>query len=455
MRVVFATAELSPVAAVGGLAAAAAGLVGALRRSGADVELLLPDYGTIDTTGSEVIELDVPQWAGPASIHVVEHPVAGRIHLVSCPGLARSHPYLQPDGQGWLDNIDRFLRFSQAVAAWVLLSKPDVLHLNDWHTGTVLAALDDPPPTVLSLHNLAHQGHGPGSWLASIGPRAEHFEWWGGINQLSGAIALADRIVAVSPHHADEIRRPGGGFGLDAAVRARGDAVTGILNGIDTAVWNPADDPLLPATFSSGDLGGKDLCRDTLLGRLGLSDDGSLLAVAVTRLTDQKGIDLMVPTLELLDDLPLNVGILGAGDADLAAQLAEIADRSERFAFIDGYDEALSHLMFAGADLFVMPSRFEPCGLTQMQAMRYGTIPVVTPVGGLVDTVPDLDREPRTGRGVVARAAEPVAIASALHRAVRRFGQRRLTTIRRRLMTIDWSWDAPAAEYRRIYDQIS
>ncbi len=455
MRVTFATAELSPLAAVGGLAAAAAGLIDALRRAEITVDVLLPDYGGHNLAVLDRIELDVPTWAGPAHVNLVEHPTAGALHLVDAPGLARSHPYLQPDGNGWLDNTDRFMRFSAAVAEWARVSQPDIVHLNDWHTATALAALDPAPPTVLSLHNLAHQGTTTADWLGRLGPRSRHFEWWGGVNPLSGAIALADAIVAVSPHHATEIVADGGGFGLEEPLRLRGSAVSGILNGIDTTTWNPATDPHLPAAFSSGDLSGKETCRDALRTRLGLVNDFSLLAVVVTRLTDQKGIDLLLPSIDLLEELGMQLAILGSGDRMLSQRLAALAATHERFAFVDGYDEQLAHLMFAGGDLFLMPSRFEPCGLTQMQAMRYGTIPVVTGVGGLVDTVTDLDSHPRTGRGIVALAVTETALVSALHRASRRFGQRKLATIRKRLMAIDWSWDAPAQDYIALYERLS
>ena len=175
--------------------------------------------------------------------------------------------------------------------------------------------------------------------------------------------------------------------------------------------------------------------------------------MCVTRLTDQKGIDLLEPVVPLLDEFPLRLAVLGSGERDLADRLAVLGDRfGDRFAFVEGYDESLAHLMFAGADLFVMPSRFEPCGLAQMQAMRYGAIPVVTAVGGLVDTVPDAERHPRVGRGFVASEPSVAALLSTLHRAVRRCGdRRRLETLRRRVMSVDWSWDAPAAEYRAIY----
>ena len=457
VRITFATAELAPLATVGGLAAAASGLVGALSRAGVEVDVLLPDYGGVELADEERIRLVLPDWAGPGSIRVGEHPIAGRVHLVEVPGIARSHPYLQPDGRGWLDNTERFLRFARAVAAFVESTRPDVAHLNDWHTATALAAIAPGVPSVLSLHNLAHQGATGSEWLEVIGPRGHHYEWWGGMNPLTGAIALADRVVAVSPHHASEILSVDGGFGLDGPLRDRGGAVSGILNGIDTSLWDPASDPALPASFSVDDPEPRDQSRAALTERLGFADDGQLLAVAVTRLTDQKGIDLLEPVVPLLDEFPMRLAVLGSGERDLADRLGALSiAHPERFAFVEGYDEQLAHLMFAGSDLFVMPSRFEPCGLTQMQAMRYGSIPVVTGVGGLVDTVPDVDAHPRAGRGFVADGAEVGPIISALHRAARRCSdRRRLSTLRRRVMSVDWSWDGPAREYVEIYGQLS
>ena len=455
VRVTFASAEFSPIASVGGLAAAAAGLVGALRRSGVDVDVLLPDYNAISDGVVGAVELDVPLWAGPATAKRLEHPVAGPIYLIEVPGVAKSHPYLQPDGNGWLDNTDRFMRFSAAVAAFIRQTSPDVVHLNDWHTASALAMLDPLPSSVLSLHNLAHQGATGGEWLDRLGPQSAHFEWWGGFNPLSGAIALADKVVAVSPNHATEIVSDGQGFGLEEPLRARGDSLIGILNGIDTAIWSPEHDEHIPASFSATELAGKAICRDAIVHELNLADDDSLLAVAVTRLTDQKGIDLLLPLIELLDEIPLRLALLGSGDRLLSEQLAAASQGSSRFTFVDGYDEALSHRLIAGADLFLMPSRFEPCGLTQMQAMRYGPIPIVTPVGGLVDTVPDVDAYPRRGRGFVMAEISSTALVSAVHRAVRRCSGRRLDTLRKRVMSIDWSWDAPAKEFIKIYRDIS
>ncbi len=252
MRVLFATAELAPIAAVGGLAQAAAGLVAELRAQGVDVDLVMPDYGGIELDRAVTHDLAVPAWAGPASVRSGVHADAGPLSVVTAPGLARSHPYLQPDGHGWPDNDRRFLSFCQAVAAIVEATQPDIVHLNDWHTGATLAALDGSIASVLSLHNVAYQGFTDGAWLRHLGPRARHYEWFGGTNPLSGAIALADAIVAVSPTHAREILTPEGGFGLDGPLRNRWAAVSGILNGIDTTVWDPETDPGAGAQLLGG-----------------------------------------------------------------------------------------------------------------------------------------------------------------------------------------------------------
>jgi starch synthase len=236
----------------------------------------------------------------------------------------------------------------------------------------------------------------------------------------------------------------------------RGDALLGILNGIDTDVWDPTTDPHLAATFTSKDLSGRAANRSAVLDRFGLPGDDTPLATVVTRLTDQKGVDLIEPLVPVLGEVPLRIAVLGAGDAAQAARLHELAGRHpDRFAFVEGYDEQLSHRMFAGADLYLMPSRFEPCGLTQMQAMRYGAIPVVTAVGGLVDTVVDVDAEPRAGTGFVAARADTLHLLAAVFRASRRItDRRRRDAISKRGMAIDWSWRQPAAQYIELYRRV-
>lgn len=485
MRVVFATAELAPIAAVGGLAQAAAGLTTELRRQGVEVDIVLPDYGAAELADERIEPLAVPEWAGPVSIRSGVHPVAGRLHLVSSPSLKRSHPYLQPDGSGWPDNTERFMSFSAAIAAYVAARPPDVLHLNDWHTGAALAAVDPSVPSVLSLHNLAYQGTTDGSWLTRIGPRADHFEWYGGTNPLSGAIALADAVVAVSPTYATEILTPAGGFGLDGALRNRWAAVSGILNGIDDAAWDPATDRSLVANYSAtGTAGDRNAAKaanraevasrvgwvgddtvgwvgDDTVGWVGddtvgwVGDDGRPLAVMVTRLTDQKGVDVVTPIVAVLDDLPMRLVVLGTGEAVIASELRDAAAaHPESFAFVEAYDDDFAHLLFGAADVYLMPSRFEPCGLAQMQAMRYGALPVVTDVGGLHDTVVDADRH-RNGTGFVAPAVTGAAVTAALFRASRRLSNRRQReSMVRRAMRIDWSWREPVRRYIALYERL-
>ncbi len=351
--------------------------------------------------------------------------------------------------------------FSAAIAAFVAPRPPDLLHVNDWHTGAALAAVDPSVPTVLSLHNLAYQGTTDGSWLTRIGPRAAHYEWYGGTNPLSGAIALADAVVAVSPTYATEILTPEGGFGLDGALRDRWAAVSGILNGIDDVAWDPATDTALAATYSAADstderAAAKAANRAEVSSRVGWEDDDARpLAVMVTRLTDQKGVDLVAPLAPVLGDIPLRLVVLGTGEARLADDLrAAAAAHRGSFAFVEAYDDAFAHLLFGAADLYLMPSRFEPCGLAQMQAMRYGALPVVTDVGGLHDTVVDADRQ-RNGTGFVAPAPTEAAVTAALFRAARRLSNRRQReSMTKRAMGIDWSWRDPVRRYIALSERL-
>ncbi len=456
MKVLFATAELSPLVRVGGLAAAAAGLAEELRRLDVDVEIALPDYSGMPLEGEQVVELDVASWAAPARARRGRTADGLDVTLIDVPGIARRHPYLQPDGQGWPDNDERFFRFSAAIAALAQRRRPDVLHLNDWHTASALAHLDRPIPTMLTIHTLGYQGRANGGWLKALPYQRDAFELVGDVNPLAGAIRLADVVVTVSPTYAQEILTPEGGFGLDGLLADRGRALVGIRNGIDTEAWDPATDVHLPARYALSDMSGKDADRAALRDELGLGDVTGPLAVVVTRLADQKGVDLIVPLLAFLDRLPCQIAVLGDGDEQLAASLtAAAALQPGRVAFVRGYDEALAHRMFAGGDLLLMPSRFEPCGLAQMQAMRYGALPVVTDVGGLHDTVVDVDTDPARGTGVMAASATSVHLLDAWHRAVRAYGNRaRRDAMRRRGMSADWSWREPALahieQYRRI-----
>ena len=456
MKVLFAASEMSPVASVGGLAVAAAGLVRALRDAGVEVTVALPDYGDVELEAPSTVHLDVPAWAGPAVARRGVVDGAGPITLVRAYGSVRPHPYTQADGTGWPDNDRRFFAFSAAVAALVELERPDVLHLNDWHTSVVLAYLYPRPPTVLTIHNLAHQGRTNAGWLLGLPHFREAFARDGDCNALVGGLRLADAIVAVSPTYGREILTKEWGVGVDDVLRARHDRLFGILNGIDTAVWDPAHDPYVVEPYSWGDMGGKAVARRAVLEELGLPDLSGPLLVMVSRLVAQKGVDLLLPSLAMVERMPLQVAVLGDGNLALAEALVESAGRQPtRVAFRQGYDERLAHALFAGGDLLAMPSRFEPCGLAQMQAMRYGTIPIVTDVGGLRDTVVDVDTNPRQGTGVVAAVPTALALLDALHRGVRAHSApARRRAMQKRGMAIDWSWAAPARQHLDLYEQL-
>jgi starch synthase len=443
MRVLFASAELTPVAAVGGLAQVATGLVRELRRQGAEVEVALPDYTGDELADEQRIELDVPGF--------------GALTLVSVPGIERPHPYQDANGEGWADNDARFFAFSAAAAALARSAGHDVVHLNDWHTAAAASWAHGAVPVVLSVHNLAYQGWAGLEWIERLGPQAAAFARDGATNPLAGAIALADAVVVVSPTFRDEVLLPETGAGLDGLLREKGDALVGILNGIDADDWNPMADPYLPAPFGADDLSGKALARAALLDRVGLPERPGPLAVSVTRLAEQKGIDLLLPLVPELDRLGLQVAILGSGDAELARALREAAtSHAGSLAYVEAYDESLAHLLFAGGDLFLMPSRFEPCGLGQMQAMRYGTLPVVTDVGGLHDTVTDLDEGPASGTGWRAVAVDTPSFRNALVRAVSGWSDPDVRrAAQRRGMTTDWSWSGPAARYLAVYRRLT
>lgn len=456
MKILFATAELAPVARVGGLAEAASGLVRALRAAGVDVQVVLPDYDDVDLADETRVEIRLADWAGTARIRTGRHDDAGELSLVDVPGMRRDHPYVDASGEGWPDNDNRFMAFSAAVAALTAQMRPDVLHLNDWHTAAAVGLLEHPVPTVLTIHTLGYQGVSGEEWLDRLLVGADRFAWYGGTNPLGGAIDLVDRVIAVSPNYAREIVTPAGGMGLDGRLAALGDRLIGIRNGIDTSVWSPSVDTKIAAPFGVGDLAGRDICRAALRERVGWRDDGTPIASVVTRLVDQKGVDLLIDAARYLGGMPLRLAVLGAGDRALADGLRALAEAApEQVWFHDGYDESLAHQLFAGGDLFVMPSRFEPCGLAQMQAMAYGAIPVVTRVGGLVDTVIDADADRAAGNGFTSPVDVP-GLVDALHRGVRALrSSRRRAAIQRRGMAADWSWDAPAAQHLAIYRDVA
>jgi len=454
ISLLFATAELTPLVSAGGLAEAAAGLTGALRDLDVDVTVAVPDYFRFELDDERTIELDGPDWAMPASARLGTHPFLGNLALIDVPGIERPDPYVDADGEGWSDNDVRFAAFSAAIASLASVLAVDLVHLNDWHTALAPPFLDEHIPSVLTIHNLGHQGQAGAEWLHRLPTRRDDYAWGDGVNLLAGAIRAVDAVTTVSPTYATEILSSADGMGLELRLAERQDDLVGIRNGIDIRTWDPALDAHAP-NYSVTDLNAKDAARAALLDHAGWTDSGEPVIIMVTRLVEQKGVDLAFEAARFLEGMKARMVVLGSGErrlADWGQWLQET--QPERVWFYDGYDRAFSHLLFAGGDLLLMPSRFEPCGLAQMQAMAYGTLPIVTGVGGLTDTVIDADLHP-DGNGFVASEIDESGIVDAIHRALRshRHAGRR-QAIQRRGMSTDWSWAEPAQRYVDLYRSV-
>jgi len=373
-------------------------------------------------------------------------------------------PYSGPGGDWW-DNPQRFAALSWAAAAMardgVAGWKPDILHAHDWQAGLAPAYLayhgSGGVRTVLTVHNIAFQGWAPASLLTQLRLPAAQFhpsalEYYGGLSSLKAGLVTADRITTVSPTYAEELMRPAFGMGLEGVIAARGAAVSGILNGVDTAVWSPeAEDP----PYSVRSLAGKAKARAALCAEFGLTVPGPL-AIVVSRLTDQKGIDLLPAVIPQFVVDGGGLIVLGSGDAALEGAVQDLARRHPgRVAVQIGYDEGLSHRLFAGADAVLVPSRFEPCGLTQMYGLRYGTVPVVASTGGLADTV--ISASPATlaagvATGLAFHPTDAVAFGQALARLVTLYGTPDLwARVQRNAMQHPVGWETSAAAYAALY----
>ncbi len=459
MKVLLASAEMAPIARVGGMAEAVAGLAKQLRGDGLDVIMVLPDYGGVELVDERSHDLDVPAWAGPASVRSGALDSGAEVWLIDSPGIQKPHPYNDESGMAFPDNELRFFSFCAGLAALTELLEPDVLHLNDWHTAATAGMLADPPPILLTIHTLGYQGVAGAEWMDHLKRSPEVFAWYGSTNPLLGAIRLADRVVTVSPNYAREIIEEEHGMGLHGHLTDLGDRLVGIINGIDVSEWNPWTDPNVPAQFSPAKMRGKNTNRAALAKAFALdtSVPPQPIIGMVTRLVEQKGIDLIVDAARFLEGVPAQLVILGSGDAGLVNALQDLKTRFPgRIGFENDYNAALGHLIFAGSDMLAMPSRFEPCGLAQMQAMAYGTIPVVTGVGGLRDTVIDADADPENGTGFVSQSVDTAGMIDAIHRAARAWSStKRRAAIRSRGMNIDWSWAGPAEIYEGLYREIT
>ena len=478
--------EAHPFAKTGGLADVLGALPSALARAGCDVTLAIPKYRGVDA-GTRVDTFPVSVGGFTRDAGIFETPLrdGARAWLVDCPDLYdRDHIY----GADGVDYPDSPRRFAFLVRAALECSArrgvaPAVVHAHDWQAGlapvylkTLYAAhpLLGGTPSVFTIHNLAYQGVFEPDWLPRLDlPWSElsidRLEFWGRISLLKGGVTDAAVVTTVSRRYAEEIQTLEFGSGFDGILRQRGADLVGIVNGIDTTVWDPARDPFLPEPFDAGNLTGKRAAKAAVLARYGLpSDAASLerpLIGMVSRMVDQKGFDLIAALGDDLPRLEASFVVLGTGQARYQELWTSLAARHpDRIGARIGFDEGLAHLIEAGADMFLMPSRFEPCGLNQMYSMRYGTVPVVHAVGGLADTVSDpLPGSTKPGRGAaggakatgfVFDAYTPAALLDAVTRALAVFGDRlSWRTLQQAGMQQDFSWDRSAQEYVRIYDR--
>ncbi len=471
MKILFIASEAYPLVKTGGLADVVGALPSALRRLGLDVRLLLPAYPQA-LSGAKMVGRPVRlgHWNGHAlSLIPAVLPDTGvPLYLLECPELydRAGGPYLAPDGRDWPDNAMRFGALAQA-AVWLsdhgrnLGWCPEILHAHDWQAGLVPALArrlgERRPATVMTIHNMSFAGCFPMSSAPRLGlplsmTGMDGAEFHGSLSFLKAGLFYADRITAVSPTYAREILTPEGGEGFDGLMRCRQDVVSGILNGVDYKIWDPAADKFLAHRFSAAEMDGRPAGKAALQAEMGLPQkpDAPLLGV-VSRFAGQKGIDLILDSLPGILSAGAQIAFLGSGDPALEARVRAVADgHSGQVAARIGFDEGLAHRFPAGCDMMLVPSRFEPCGLTQFYAMRYGALPVVRRVGGLADSVVDADDQ--DGVGFVFGEASSGALSECISRALSAYRDpRRWATLQQRAMARDFSWDKSAVAYRDLY----
>ena len=470
-RVLSVASECVPLVKTGGLADVVGALPAALAPTGWDMRVLLPAYRALRPQARDwpLVWEEADLWGGPGRVLAGE--VAGvPLLLLDAPHLydREGGPYSGPTGEH-PDNAIRFAALSwvaariarEGLADW----KPDVLHAHDWQAGFAPAYLayhgNGGVKSVVTIHNIAFQGWAPAHMLGVLRLpghdfHADALEYYGGISSLKAALVTADWITTVSPSYAAELMRPEFGMGLQGVIAARGPVVSGILNGVDTGLWDPSKgDP----AFDRKAMAGKAAARARLCEEFGLEVPGPL-AIVVSRLTDQKGIDLLPG---VIPEFILGGGgliVLGSGDPGMEAAMRQLADRFPgRVAVRIGYDEGLSHRLFAGADAVLVPSRFEPCGLTQMYGLRYGTLPVVSQVGGLADTV--IGASPATlaagaATGVSFHPVDTLAFGQALAQLLELYRQPKLwAKLRANAMAHPVGWETSAAAYARLYERLT
>ena len=476
MRILHVASEIFPLVKTGGLADVLGSLPPALVKRGLDVRILLPGLpGVLDG----IVDFKPVLRIGPIFGAAVVTLGIGRLpgsqlqaYVIEAPYLYRreGNPYVGPDGHDWSDNHRRFgllgwvaahLAAGELDPDWL----PDIVHAHDWHAGLVPAYIEQNPglktPSVFTIHNLAFRGifpmechHDLGLPMRKLTPHG--LEFHGKISFMKSGLVYANRITTVSPNYAREICTPEFGCGLDGVLRDRGADLTGILNGVDYEVWNPAAAEIA-SPYTADNLAGKKACKLALQKEFGLSvqAEGPLFAV-VSRLTSQKGMDLLLAVLPELLREGAQLVVLGSGDGDLETGFRYAASvNPENVAVHIGYDESMSHRFMAGADVLLVPSRFEPCGLTQLYALRYGTLPLVRRVGGLADTVVDVNDENLASdraTGFVFEEATRHSLGERIHQACACYRNTEVwAQVQKRAMLQDFSWDDSAAHYEELY----
>jgi starch synthase len=460
----------------GGLADVSAALPAAIKQNGHDVRIIMPAYRDtlqLVKTRKLVAEISLPGTIGTISLLETCLPDTSiPVYLVDYPNAfdREGNPYVDRTGEPWPDNAERFSLFSKVITEVAqnradLEWQPNVLHCNDWQTALAPALLHlagQRPATVFTIHNLAYQGNFPYSTFTALGlpPELwspESLEFHGQISFIKGGIVFSDRVTTVSPNYAKEIQTPVFGFGLEGLLKHQSQKLSGILNGIDASTWNPANDPNLTQCYDLDSIENKKLNKTALQEVFRLETDSSkLLFGFIGRLVEQKGIDFIIKLASQLVNLPVQLVILGTGDQKIEKDLQTIADKHpSQIACKIGYSESLSHKIEAGCDVFLMPSRFEPCGLNQMYSLRYGTIPIVNNVGGLSDTVTSLNKKGsnlKQATGFVMKDTSSDALYDEIIRAMNSYqNPDTWKTLVANAMKKDFTWKRSANDYLKLY----
>jgi len=485
MEILFVATELAPMAKVGGLGDVVFALSKTLRLLGHKVTILIPRYPAIEASGIMLARRLTPL-SLPADGDVRAETVTvfdGRLGsgvdlvLIDKPGLYDRSGIYGEDGDDYADNGARFGLLCRAAVELVRSRAAednpfDIVHVHDWPTALVPYLLRDleargqgvPTKSVLTIHNLTHQGRIRPEDLPLFGLSRSHFavdklEFYGEVSALKGGIATADSVTTVSESYAADIQRQGHGDKLDGVLRSRESGIVGILNGVDYAVWNPATDSSIIARFDADDPSNKGRAKSAVLNELGLEIAGDRpLVVSLGRVVVQKGVDLVAEALPKILNLDVSFVVAGSGTPAIEKSLKDgiaSANVSDRARFAGQVSEQLAHRLIAGADLVLVPSRYEPCGLVQMHAQRYGTVPIASRTGGLIDSIVDADAELETGTGFLFDGPTTENLIGAVQRAVAAMRHPGWPGLVRRVMRLDRSWDRPARRYVQLYKSLS